>query len=562
MKARERAVAAFARIRQVDRPEVWITLRDEASVLAEADAVDRRAAAGGDLPLAGRLLAVKDNVDVAGLPTTAGCPAFARLPTVTAPAVQRLVDAGAIVLGKTNLDQFATGLVGTRSPYGAVRNALHPELIAGGSSSGSAVAVALGLADIGIATDTAGSGRVPAAFQAIVGFKPTPGVIPLDGVVPASASFDVASVLTRTLEEGETAIAVMAGGPEAWPVDAPVGMRPRPVVAVSNPDGLPGMEPGEREAYVAAAKRLATRGAEVVEIDPAPFLAASRLLYGSALRAERYAAVGSFIDAHPMQVDATVRQIIGASRGDPAYRLAQTLAQIGELASAAEAALAGADALLLPTTTGHPSIAEVADDPVGVNDRLGRFCSFANLLRMAAVAIPAGEVAGRPFGVTVFTRAHADRVAADVARLLLDEPRSTITTGPVGQPLLVVGAHMSGQPLNGELQMLGSRLEGPVRTAPAYGLFVIDVEPARPGLVAVGDGVAVEGELWTVPVGALGRILGRLAEPQSLGPVRLDDGRLVTGFLCAAGSSALGADISGLGGWRAYLERAAAAGVA
>src|SRR5260221_6523094 len=194
MKARERAVAAFARIRQVDRPEVWITLRDEASVLAEADAVDRRAAAGGDLPLAGRLLAVKDNVDVAGLPTTAGCPAFGRLPNGTAPAVQRLVDAGAIVLGKTNLGQFATGLVGTRSPYGAVRNALHPELIAGGSSSGSAVAVALGLADIGIATDTAGSGRGAAAVQANVRVKPTPRGIPPHRVGAASASLPVGSV--------------------------------------------------------------------------------------------------------------------------------------------------------------------------------------------------------------------------------------------------------------------------------------------------------------------------------------------------------------------------------
>jgi allophanate hydrolase len=322
------------------------------------------------------------------------------------------------------------------------------------------------------------------------------------------------------------------------------------------------MDPGEREAFAAAARHLATSGAEVVRVDPGPFLAASRLLYGSALRAERYAAVGSFIDAHPLEVDGTVRRIIGASRGDPAYRLVQTLVDLAQLALAAEAALAGADALLLPTTAGHPSIVEVADDPIGVNDSLGRFCSFANLLRMAAVAVPAGQVGGRPYGVTVFARPHADRVAADVARLLLGEPRSAITTGPAGQPLLVVGAHMSGQPLNAELLTLGARLEGPAWTAPAYGLFVIDLEPARPGLVALEDGVAIEGELWTVPVGALGRILARLPEPQSLGPVRLDSGRIVTGFLCAAGSSALGADISGLGGWRAYLERADTAGVA
>src|SRR5258708_36297465 len=233
LTARERVTAAFARIRRVNRPEVWITLRNEAAVLADADAIDRRLAAGEHLGLAGRLVAVKDKVDVAGLPTTAGCPAFATVPKTTAPSVQRLVDAGAIVIGKTNLDQFATGLVGTRSPYGAVRNAFLPELVAGGSSSGSAVAVALRLVDIGIATDTAGSGRVPAAFQGIVGFKPTPGIVPLDGVVPASRSFDVVSVLTRTLEDGETAISIMAGGPGAWPVDAPAGARPRPLVAGS-----------------------------------------------------------------------------------------------------------------------------------------------------------------------------------------------------------------------------------------------------------------------------------------------------------------------------------------
>src|SRR5258708_7361714 len=267
--ARERVITAFVRIRQVDRPEVWITLRDEAAVLADADAVDRRVAAGEGLTLAGRLLAVKDNVDVAGLPTTAGCPAFATVPTVTAPAVQRLLEAGAVVLGKTNLDQFATGLVGTRSPYGAVRNAFLPELVSGGSSSGSAVAVALRLADIGIATDTAGSGRVPAAFQGIVGFKPTPGTVPLDGVVPASRSFDVLSVLTRTLEDGETAIAIMAGA-HAWPVDAPVGARPRPVVAVPDVDDLLDMDPGEKEAFGAAVRTLAASGAEIMQIDPSP----------------------------------------------------------------------------------------------------------------------------------------------------------------------------------------------------------------------------------------------------------------------------------------------------
>ncbi len=561
MTARERVITAFVRIRQVDRPEVWITLRDEAAVLADADAVDRRVAAGEGLTLAGRLLAVKDNVDVAGLPTTAGCPAFATVPTVTAPAVQRLLEAGAVVLGKTNLDQFATGLVGTRSPYGAVRNAFLPELVSGGSSSGSAVAVALRLADIGIATDTAGSGRVPAAFQGIVGFKPTPGTVPLDGVVPASRSFDVLSVLTRTLEEGETAIAIMAGA-HAWPVDAPVGARPRPVVAVPDVDDLLDMDPGEKEAFGAAVRTLAASGAEIMQIDPSPFLAASRLLYGSALRSERYAAVGSFIEAHPLDVDDVVAGIIVASRAYPAYLMGQAQAELAELALAASLTLAGADALLMPTVPGHPSIAEVAADPIGVNDRLGRFCSFANLLRMPAIAVPAGYVEARPYGVTVFARPFADRIAADVARLLVREPLAAITTGPPAQSLLVVGAHMSGLPMNAELMALGARLIGPARTAPVYRLFVLELEPTRPGMVSAQNGVAVEGELWSVPVGGLGRIVARLPEPQSLGPVRLDDGRMVSGFLCSDGATALGAEISRFGGWRAYLDGVPVGGVA
>jgi allophanate hydrolase len=560
--ARERVTAAYARIRQVDRPEVWIALRDEAAVLADADAVDRRVAAGEELPLAGRLLAVKDNVDVAGLPTTAGCRAFTRLPAATAPAVQRLVDAGAVVVGKTNLDQFATGLVGTRSPFGAVRNAFLPELVSGGSSSGSAVAVALCLADIGIATDTAGSGRVPAAFQGIIGFKPTPGIVPLDGVVPASRSFDVLSVLTRTLEEGETAIAIMAGSPSAWPADAPVGAQPRPVVAVPDAGDLPEMEPGEKEAFEAAAQSLAASGAEIVRVDPSPFLTASRLLYGSALRSERYAAVGSFIEAHPLDVDEVVAGIILASRAVPAHLMVQAQAQLAELALAAGRALAGADALLMPTVPGHPSVAEVAVDPIGVNDRLGRFCSFANLLRMPAVAVPEGHVGPRPYGITVFARPFADRIAADVARLIVREPVATITTGPSAQPLLVVGAHMSGLQMNAELLRLGARLQGPARTAPAYRLFVLELEPGRPGMVPSKNGVAVEGELWSVPVGALGHIVARLPEPQSLGPVRLEDGRTVSGFLCSHEASDLGVEISAFGGWRAYLDAMPGGGVA
>ncbi|GIE76947.1 amidase [Actinoplanes philippinensis] len=540
MTPQDRVRAAYARLARGERPEAWITLRDEADVLADAAAV------APHLPLAGSLLAVKDNIDVAGLPTTAGHPGYAYRPSRNAPAVQRLIDAGAVVLGKTNLDQFATGLVGTRSPYGVVRAAGDPDLVAGGSSSGSAVAVALGIADLALGTDTAGSGRVPAAFQGIVGIKPTPGRVPTTGVVPACRSFDCVTVFARDLATAQRAMTVMSDAD--WPADAPLAAPPYPVVAVPGRDQLTGMSDEWRDAFEQAAKTLETAGAILRPIRLDPFLTAAKLLYDGGFVAERYAAVGAFLDDHPDGADPAVAAIIGAARDIPAHRLVTDTERLDRLRAEAMAEWGDADALLLPTAPIHPTIAEVEADPIGVNARVGTYTNFANLFGLAAVAVPAG-----PLGVQVIARGHADAVAAGVAAMLTATPAPAPAAS--GLRLLVVGAHLTGQPLNHQLTSAGGRLIGPARTAAEYRLHALPTRPPKPGLVRVAEGGAtVDGELWELPPAALGRFLAALPAPMTLGPVRLAGGTSVTGFLCEPVAAAGAPDITAHGGWLAYLS--------
>jgi allophanate hydrolase len=531
---------AYRRIEALARPELWITLRPRAAVEAEARAVDARAEAGDPLPLAGTLLAVKGNIDVAGLPTTAGCPSYAYRPAQDAPAVRALREAGAIVLGTTNMDQFATGLVGTRSPYGPVPSALDPLKVSGGSSSGSAVAVALGLADLALGTDTAGSGRVPAAFNAIVGLKPTRGLIPTDGVVPACASLDCVSVFARTLAEARQALALLAS-------PAPPPRRPGPWrVAVAPPDQLGELDPGWAQAYERAAARLRAAGAQLRTLDPTPFAEAAALLYEGAFVAERYEAVGEFIDKHrdAPDLDPTVARIITAARDLPAHRLFADQRRLVELRTRAMAELGDSDALLLPTAPGHPTLAEVAADPVGANARLGRFTNSANLLDMCGVAVPAGTVDGGPFGVMLLGRAQCDDRIAEIAALL--EPPLRVA---------VVGAHLSGQPLNHQFLALGARLADATTTAPAYRLYALDTTPPKPGLVRVAEGgAAVEAEVWELTAAALGTLTAALPRPMALGSVELADGSAVPGFLCEPQALSGARDITRYGGWRAYLS--------
>ena len=559
-----RVEAAYARIAEVDRPEVWIALVPRDVALAAACAVDARVVAGESLPLAGTVVAVKDNVDVVGLPTTAGCPSYATSPlgrpgpaAVSAPAVARLVAAGAVVIGKTNLDQFATGLVGTRSPYGAVRHATLPDRVSGGSSSGSAVAVALGIADIGIGTDTAGSGRVPAAFNGLVGIKTTVGLVPTSGVVPACRSYDVVTTFTRDLALGAAATRLMVGlsssdpSGRAWPADVPLALRAAPVVAIPRDEDLAPLSPSWRDAFAAAVEAVRATGARTVEVDVSPMLTAARLLYEGAIVAERYEAVGEFLASSPPDADPTVAAIIAAGRAVSAADYVADRATLAAATAQTLEILDGADLLLLPTTTEHPTIAAVQADPVAINRRLGTYTNFVNMVDLAAVAIPSGEVDGGPFGVTVLARAFEDQRAIDLAARLLGGGGELIVDG--GVDLLVVGAHLRGQPLNPELEALGARFVGSVRTSAAYRLVALDTTPRKPGLVRTGDGAPIAGEVWRVSSGALGRFLAALPAPMSLGRVELEDGTWVVGFGCAADAGAGRVDLTAHGGWVAAL---------
>ncbi|GLP76489.1 allophanate hydrolase [Mycobacterium antarcticum] len=569
----ERVRAAYAAIDAVARPEVWIFLRAMADALADAELVDADTAAGVDLPLAGLVAAVKNNVDVAGLPTTAACPTYSTTPAADdAEVVARLRAAGAVVIGATNLDQFATGLVGTRSPYGAVRDSRRPEHISGGSSAGSAVAVALGLVDIAIGTDTAGSGRVPAALQGIVGIKPTYGVVPTDGVIPACRSYDCVTVFARDLDTADAAMGVMGGGARPFRPDAPLSAPEVPKVAI--PHVLPALSPQWQAAFRLACARLEAHGAVLQEIDLSPFLAAARLLYDGALVAERYEAVGEFVEAHPDEVDPIVGRIISAAGGIPAARLLEDRRCLTELTATALEALGDCDALLIPTTTEHPTLVEVAADPVGVNSRLGTYTNFCNLMDLCAVAVPSGTAGEDQFGVSVVARSGADAVAIDVARLVTSPPESvalagaaSLTGGSIATPwpmragasatpLLVVGAHLRGQPLAWQLEDRGARWAGTAFTAPVYQLARLDTNPPKPGLVRVGaeDGAVIGGELWLVGTAMLGDFLAMLPAPMSLGRVVLADGSEVVGFGCALDAWRAGEDITRHGDWPTYLR--------
>jgi allophanate hydrolase len=576
MRALAAAERSLAAIEASDRHEVWISRFGADELLSRARRIDEAVAAGAGLPLAGLTFAVKDNIDVDGLATTAACPAYSYRPPSDAPAVRALVEAGALCVGKTNLDQFATGLVGTRTPYGAVRCAVDPGRIAGGSSSGSAVAVALGQVDVSLGTDTAGSGRVPAALNGIVGVKGTVGTVSTTGVVPACRSFDCVSIFAREIALAEAALAQLTGprgaAPDrrAFPFDMPLAPPARPTVAVPGEDTLGPLPPGWMDAFRAACGALESSGCALVRLDLRPFLLAGQLLYGGAFVAERHAAVGDFVDGHRDDVDPTVGAIISAAAGISATDLVDDQATLAVLAAAARAEWkrAGADALLLPTTTGHPTLEEVATDPVGVNIALGRFTTFLNLLDMCAVAVPAGNVDGLPFGVSCIGPAFSELVQLDLARRLEGRQHEAQTRSwqsarqgrlaPPAVPIAVVGAHLTGQPLNGQLTDRGARLLGTARTAACYRLHALATEPPKPGLRRVErDGSQIQLEIWELAPSRFGDFVASVPPPMAIGTIMLEDGSSVPGFLCEPVALEDAPDISTYGGWRHFLDSAA-----
>jgi len=544
--AQARVDDIFAAIEE--HPGVFISLRDQAAVAADYEWSIAQAG-----PLAGVILAVKDNVDVAGLATTAACPGYSYLPEADAPVVAALRTAGAVVLGKTNLDQFATGLVGTRSPYGAVPDSRRPDRISGGSSSGSAVAVALGLADIAIGTDTAGSGRIPAALQGVIGIKPTVGLLSTEGVVPACADYDTVTIFARTLEDADAAMSAMvdAPGPVAFDVSTCFAAPAAPAIAV--PAELPELDADWRNAFERAVAAAEAAGMTVRRIDLGPFIEAARLLYDDALVAQRYDAVGDFLDAavsdQTAGIDPTVGGIIGAANRFSAVGLLRARRRLTELRDQAMRIWGDADALLVPTAPLHPTIAQVAADPVGVNSRMGTYTNFCNLFDLCGVAVPAGTVdeadgTAAEFGITFLGKRRADAVVLDLARRFVD-PELTgptwVESAATHTELAVFGAHMRGGPLEHELAGRGARWTREVTTAPSYRLVALDTVPPKPGLIRDPErGRAIVGQTWTLSPAALGEFLAALPEPMMLGKVELSDGQWVVGFGCAADAAGAG----------------------
>jgi allophanate hydrolase len=572
---------SFARIRKHSDPAIFISLRDEKEALAEVEALSARDAA--QLPLYGIPVAVKDNIDVAGLPTTAGCPAFSYLPSHDATSVARLRAAGAIIIGKTNLDQFATGLVGVRSPYGVPNNPMRGDLIPGGSSSGSAVAVSAGLVPLGLGTDTAGSGRVPAMLNNIVGLKPSFGMISTAGVVPACRTLDCVSVLSLTVDDAMTALAAMAGPDGADPFSR---NRPLQQMTTFPPNlrlGVPRSgqliffgDKASETAYSDALKRWTALGATLVEFDLEPFYETARLLYEGPWVAERYLVIRNLLASSPEAIHPVTREITIAGARLSAADTFAALYRLQALRQIAERVFAGINALVLPTAPTVYSTAQVLANPIELNSRLGTYTNFVNLLDLCGLALPAAiRTDNIPFGITLLAPAGQDAQLASIGRIFHADTKLTMGARSLPQTPLaalpaclsgdeiaiaVVGAHLSGMALNGELKALGGRLLEQARTAPDYKLYALATTPPKPGMLRVeaGTGSSIELELWALSAGSFGKFVAAIPPPLSIGTIRLADGRGVKGFIVEPAAVNGARDISAFSGWRAFMADAAA----
>ncbi len=558
----------LARIAAAGDDKVWISRAPDADLLAQAEALDGRRSEIERLPLYGVPFAAKDNIDVVGMTTTAACPGFAYEAEASAEVIKRLTDAGAIVVGKTNLDQFATGLVGVRSPYGVPRNPFDPSYIPGGSSSGSAVAVSSGLVSFALGTDTAGSGRVPAGFNNIVGLKPTPGLLSNKGTVPACASLDCVSVFALSCADADTILGVAT--------------QPKPTPAIGKTFRFGILRQHDAEffgdaayaaLYAQSIERLKTLGGTAVEFDYAPFRDAAQLLYSGPWVAERTAAVGAFLESADEKAGVwpVTREIILGGREYSAVDVFEGQYELAELKARADAEMQGLDFLALPTTGTIYRVADLEREPVLYNSQLGRYTNFVNFFDLSALSLPAGfRPDSLPFGVTLIGRPHSER-----ALLAFGARWQRATALPLGKtssklppveadPLVVedrvsiavVGAHMSGLPLNRQLTELGGRLEYAGHTATAYRFYALPGGPPhRPGMIRVSDGGgAIELEVWSLPADKVGAFVRQIPAPLGLGTVALADGSAVQGFLCESYATTDARDITALGGWRAYLK--------
>jgi allophanate hydrolase len=551
----------------------WITLVDESTAIAKARVAPRG-------PLYGIPFAVKDNIDVAGLPTTCACPEFAYVPQRSSTVVERLEQDGGILIGKTNLDQFATGLNGTRSPYGIPASTFDPAYISGGSSSGSAVAVAAGLVSFALGTDTAGSGRVPAAFNNIVGLKPSKGLISMRGVVPACRTQDAVSIFALTVADAakiaETAFAFDQDDPYArfgaarFAVEAVLSP-----LRVGVPNGpIPFFGDQNYEAlYRTSIERMGALGAEIVPIDYVPFAKAATMLYAGPWVAERLAAVGDLVERNSGAIHPVVRGILLGVKAKSAVEAFQAFYELAALSREAEREWERMDLLLLPTAGTTYTIAEMLADPIALNTNLGAYTNFVNLMDLAAVAVPAGfRPDGIPFGVTLVGPALSDgmlcRVGDALHRSLADAqlgataiqlssspPVRAETKPATSVAVAVVGAHLSGQPLNTQLTERGAKLIETTRTGGGYRLYTLaSTSPPKPGLLFDGKGAgAIEVEIWEMDEATFGSFVAMVPSPLGIGTITLADGRSVQGFLCEAYATSGAEDITAFGGWRAWL---------
>jgi allophanate hydrolase len=556
MKKRADAVReTYRRIRELSGQPVWIHLIPEAESLARLEALGPRSES---LPLYGMTFAIKDNIDLAGVPTTAACPEFAYVPEKSAGVVERLLAAGAIPIGKTNMDQFATGLVGTRSPYGACSSVYDKRYISGGSSSGSAVAVAAHLVDFALGTDTAGSGRVPASFNNIVGFKPTRGALTTSGVVPACRTLDCVCIFAEDAAMAERIFEVAVGfDPEDAYSRVPGQAREWPVSGFRF--GVPAEETlrffGDESAvrlYRDAIARFEKKGGKKVEFDYSPFHEAAQLLYSGPWVAERLAAISDFAQAHPEALHPVTGKIILSAASLSAVDTFGAMYKLAALARRAEREWERMDFMLLPTAGAAYTHEEVAAEPFALNTNLGYYTNFVNLLDLAALAIPAGfRSNGIPFGVTLIGPAWSDAA-------LLDTAAQSQPYCPAGYvPLAVCGAHLRGQPLNRQLTSAGAFFIEACQTSPNYRLYALNgTVPAKPGLAfAPAGGAAIDVEVWAVPVSTFGAFVAAVPPPLAIGTCTLSSGRKVKSFVCEPFALENAAEITELGGWRQYLSR-------
>lgn len=571
----------YQRIRDHNDPAVFISLRDEKDAIAEAEKLATKEAAS--LRLYGVPVVVKDNIDALGFPTTAACPAFSYIPTHDSTAVARLRAAGAIVIGKTNLDQFATGLVGVRSPHGIPRNAIREDLIPGGSSSGSATAVGAGLVPLSLGTDTAGSGRVPAMLNNIVGLKPSLGMISTAGLVPACRTLDCISVFALTVDDAALALSVMAGPDQADPFsrDRPLGaITPLPAnLRLGVPRSGQLIFFGDKKAeaaYAEALKRWTALGATLVEFDLEPFYETARLLYEGPWVTERYLVIRDLLASAPDAIHPVTREITAAGARLTAADTFSALYRLQGLRKIAERTFTNIDALVLPTAPTAYTTAQVLANPVELNSRLGTYTNFVNLLDLCGLALPAAMRAdGVPFGITILAPTGHDALLASIGRVFHADAKLTLGAKGAAQPALaplaadssdeipiaVVGAHLSGMVLNSELKALNGQLIEATRTAADYKLYALKTTPPKPGMLRVeaGKGASIELEIWSLSSSAFGKFVNAIPAPMAIGTVRLADGRSVKGFLVEPEVLGEARDITAYGGWRKYMAEAATA---